>query len=183
MSIAQSCMKQATGEANENSIDVYKPPKQGKGKRKGENAAATPKKPVVQKKNNHITIEVQQAICEAISQGQSLSSFCTLNNITQSCVYALLARDANFAENYAQARERQADVYADEIIALADGCVGTMEDTNRVRLQIDARKWACGKLHPKKYSDKAAVELTGRDGGAVMVAPAPIIEFSSEDNE
>ena len=52
MSIAKSCMKQATGKANDNGIDSYTPPKQdkSKGKRKGKDAAATSKKPMTRSK-------------------------------------------------------------------------------------------------------------------------------------
>ena len=90
----------------------------------------------------------------------------------QSSVYSQLSKDEEFAERYARARERQADFYADEVIELADQCDGSLDGTNRTRLQIDARKWACSKLHPRKYSDKASMELSGKDGSPLA---APII--------
>jgi hypothetical protein len=139
------------------------------------------KEPTTKKQRKHreiatctgiITPEIQDLICDQIGQGKSLASICRDNLITASSVYSMLARDTDFAERYAQARERQADRFADEIIELADGCDGSLDDTNRVKVQIDARKWACGKLFPKKYSDKAAMELTGKDGSPLA---APII--------
>ena len=47
MSIAKSCMKQATGQANENGIDTYTPPRNKASKRNGKD---TPKKPMTRSK-------------------------------------------------------------------------------------------------------------------------------------
>jgi hypothetical protein len=167
MSIAKSAMHYATGEAVEG-LDQYQAP----AKRK--KAAASPAKK--QRKHQHnaicsgiITEQIKDLICEEIAKGKSLSAVCRDNLIVQSSVYSQLSKDEEFAERYARARERQADFYADEVIELADNCSGSLEDSNRTRLQIDARKWACGKLHPRKYSDKASVEVTGKDGTPVSM--------------
>lgn len=167
MSIAQSAMHIATGEKVEE-LDQYQP------KKKRKKAAKTP----AQKQRKHqqnalcsgiITETIKDLICEEIVKGKSLSAVCRDNLIVQSSVYSQLSKDEEFAERYARARERQADFYADEIIELADNCSGSLEDSNRTRLQIEARKWACSKLHPRKYSDKASVEVTGKDGAPVSM--------------
>ncbi|MBE6377221.1 MAG: hypothetical protein E7051_00205 [Lentisphaerae bacterium] len=170
MSIAQSAMHLANGEAVEG-IDQYQPKKERK------KAVKTPAKK--QRKHRQsaicsgiITETIKDLICEEIAKGKSLSAVCRDNLIVQSSVYSQLSKDEEFAERYARARERQADFYADEVIELADNCSGSLEDSNRTRLQIDARKWACGKLHPRKYSDKASMELSGKDGSPLA---APII--------
>jgi hypothetical protein len=167
MSIAKSAMHYASGEAVEG-IDQYQAP----AKRK--KAAASPAKK--QRKHQHnaicsgiITEQIKDLICEEIAKGKSLSAVCRDNLIVQSSVYSQLSKDEEFAERYARARERQADVFADEVIELADQCDGSLDGTNRTRLQIDARKWACSKLHPRKYSDKASVEVTGKDGTPVSM--------------
>ncbi len=36
-------------------------------------------------------------------------------------------------------------------------------------LSTYTRKWAAGKLAPKKYGDRAALELTGTDGGPINI--------------
>lgn len=170
MSIAQSAMHLATGEAVEG-IDQYQPKKKRKSGKKSEK---TPAKKQRQHQQNAIssgiiTAEIKTLICEQISEGKSLSAICRDNLIVQSSVYSQLTKDEEFAERYARARERQADFYADEVIELADQCDGSLDGTNRTRLQIDARKWACSKLHPRKYSDKASVEVTGKDGAPVSM--------------
>lgn len=173
MSIAKSAMHLANGEKVEE-LDQYQPKKERKSGKK-------PQKTPAKKQRKHqqnalcsgiITEQIKDLICEGIATGKSLSAICRDNLIVQSSVYSQLSKDEEFAERYARARERQADVFADEVIELADQCDGSLDGTNRTRLQIDARKWACSKLHPRKYSDKASMELSGKDGSPLA---APII--------
>ena len=78
-------------------------------------------------------------------------------------------------EQYARARESQADAIFDEILAIADtpmvgekrkvkedGSVEiqTGDMIEHRRLQVDARKWMAGKLRPKKYGDKLDIEAS-----------------------
>ena len=78
-----------------------------------------------------------------------------------------LSEDKDFSDNYVRAKELQADIFADEIIEIADESSGDLdyiddfgnrvenkEFTNRSKIRIDARKWAAGKQRPKKYGDK-----------------------------
>lgn len=166
-------------------LSEYIPPKKRKNKNQDKTQqdhtcnplSATPpaeKKLTPRRRNRPITDEQKELILQNIASGSSLSEICRNFDITQAAVYEEITINREFAENYARARERQADFYADEIIDLADSCPATQEDVQKARLQIDARKWACGKLHPRKYSDKAQIELTGAGGGAVAVAAATI---------
>lgn len=76
-----------------------------------------------------------------------------------------------FQEQYARAREIQADTLADETLDIADdGTNDWMEKKNaegqnigwqfngeaaaRSRIRIDQRKWYASKLAPKKYGEK-----------------------------
>jgi hypothetical protein len=75
-----------------------------------------------------------------------------------------------FADQYARAREEQADTLADQIIAIADespelspvhdkegNIVDIKIDSGYVAYQkqrIEARKWTAMKLKPKKYGDR-----------------------------
>jgi hypothetical protein len=64
-----------------------------------------------------------------------------------------------FREQYARAREEQAECLADEIVGIADGD-NEDADPQRDKLRVDARKWVAAKLKPKKYGDK---QLLGSD--------------------
>lgn len=81
-----------------------------------------------------------------------------------------------WVDQYARAREAQADKMVEDVLALADNCRtgkkvtdkgdGTTETVTadmveRTRLQIDARKWLAGKMAPKRYGDKLDVEHSG----------------------
>ena len=57
---------------------------------------------------------------------------------------------------------------------IADGAKAVREgndpDVQRDRLSVDARKWVASKLKPKKYGDRLATEITGKDGGPIQLA-------------
>lgn len=88
----------------------------------------------------------------------------------KSTVFRWLAADEAFRDQYARAREAQADALFDDILDIADdGTNDYMTKTNadgseyealnaehiqRSRLRVDARKWMAGKLLPKKYGEK-----------------------------
>jgi hypothetical protein len=95
-----------------------------------------------------------------------------------STVFKWLSENKDFSEQYARAREIQAEIMADEIIEIADDStndfmemqkkngatvlVCDQENINRARLRVDSRKWVAAKLLPKKYGDKQTVEHEGR---------------------
>jgi len=117
-------------------------------------------------------------ICDRISNGESLRQICDSEEMpAASTVFLWLQADIAFSEQYARAREAQADAIFDEILLIADdGRNDWMERKNadgenigwqengeamrRSQLRIDARKWMAGKLQPKKYSDKLQVDQT-----------------------
>jgi hypothetical protein len=108
-------------------------------------------------------LEFDQAIadrvCEQLTQGLSLRKICLPDDMPVcSTIYKWLTRVPEFAEQYAHARESQADTMADEIVDIADG--DPDGDPQRDRLRVDARKWVAAKLKPKKYGDKS---LLGSD--------------------
>ncbi len=72
---------------------------------------------------------------------------------------------------YARAREAQAELYADDIIEIADAA--TEDEINSARLKIDARKWVVTRLLPR-YAKKLVHE-----GGEKPVAVA--LELSDRE--
>lgn len=118
-----------------------------------------------------LSAEIRNTICERIAAGESLRSICKDGGMpSKAAVFADLAADASFADQYTRAREAQADSLADEIVEIADD---SSDDPNSRRIRIDARKWVAGKMRPKKYGDKISAEVTGADGGPVEFAWAP----------
>lgn len=113
--------------------------------------------------------ELAIAICERLACGESLRKICLSDDMpAQSTVYKWLLdpERADFVEQYARARELQADTLFDECQDIADDgsndYMGDDEKYNgdavqRSRLRIDTRKWMAGKLRPKKYGDKTLI--------------------------
>ncbi len=118
-------------------------------------------------------------ICERIAGGESLRQILEADGMpASSTVFMWLADDSTFSEQYARAREAQADAVFDDILSIADdGTNDWMERKNsdgqnigwqengealrRSQLRIDARKWMAGKLKPKKYGDKLDINHSG----------------------
>lgn len=131
--------------------------------------------------------ELANAICLRLADGESLRSICRSEEMPdKSTVFRWLDVHPVFCDQYARAREAQADALADEILEIADdarndwmqrnheddpGWVANGEHVQRSRLRIDTRKWIASKLKPKKYGERLSTELTGPDGGPVQIQP------------
>lgn len=118
-------------------------------------------------------------ICERIANGESLRTICADEGMPgKSTVFRWLEdeKNADMRDQYARAREAQADHFVDEILEIADngtndwmekngdGSVGYAfngEHVQRSKLRIDARKWLAGKLRPKVYGDRVQQEHSG----------------------
>lgn len=108
-----------------------------------------------------LTSELADAICERLADGESLRSICCDEKLpNKATVFRWLAKNGDFRDQYARAREAQADSLVDEIIDIADDA-GLSEafEVQQARLRVDSRKWLAGKLRPKVYGDK--LELAG----------------------
>ncbi|MEQ4988038.1 DNA packaging protein [Proteus sp. fly-1089] len=111
--------------------------------------------------------EVAEDICKLLMEGESLRQICKRPSLPAiSTVMEWLQKHEEFREQYARAREIQAELLAEEIIEIADDSSGDVivdddgkEQTNhervaRSRLRVDARKWYASKLAPKRYGDR-----------------------------
>jgi hypothetical protein len=122
------------------------------------------------------TQEIADKICEGIAEGMSLRSLCDAEDMpNKATVFRWLADEERkgFRDQYARARETQADALFDEILQIADdGANDSYKDDEgrvkvdqdviaRSRLRVDARKWMAGKLRPKVYGDKIQTEHSG----------------------
>ncbi len=88
--------------------------------------------------------------------------------------------DEQFRKQYAHARELLLEVYADELIDIADDGrndftdrltrsgevkrIFNRESFERSRLRFDARRWVLSKLLPKKYGNRVGIDASGGEG-------------------
>ena len=160
------------------------PAKTPKATKQAQGSTTPAKKPVAPNPTGRPTKFNQQTadlICMMLSEGMSLRQILKADTVgalpAQSTVYEWLIRHPLFAEQYARAREEQADTNADEILEIADERPPEFkDDKGRTYLdqtyiawqknRIEARKWTAMKLKPKKYGDRVALE--GVEGGAAI---------------
>lgn len=121
-------------------------------------------------------------ICERIMQGQALGTVASEVKVDTVTIYRWIEKHPEFRNMYAHAREWQADLLADEILAIADEPmtvdvliggemrpVVSMVAVKHARLRIDARKWYVSKLAPKKYGNRLNTTVSRPNGGPVQV--------------
>lgn len=122
------------------------------------------------------TPEIADLICERIADGESLRSICSDEEMpNKATVFRWLAANDAFRDQYARARESQADTLFDDILEIADdarndwmerrdgnrGYELNGDHIQRSRLRLEARKWMASKLAPKKYGDRILTEHSG----------------------
>jgi len=131
--------------------------------------------------------KLSKEICALLMEGLSLRSICTKEGMPhQGTVCRWLADPEKypaFSEQYARAREIQAELLADEILDIADNASNDYmerlnkdgesagwqfngENVQRSKLRVEARKWTAAKLLPKKFGNKVTKEITSKGGGS-----------------
>jgi hypothetical protein len=99
--------------------------------------------------------KVAVAICERLAAGESLRRICRDEGMpSRATVFSWTLQNAEFQGQYARARDFQAFGWADEILDLADD---QTVDVQRLKLQVDTRKWILARMLPKLYGDKVPV--------------------------
>lgn len=113
-------------------------------------------------------------ICEKIADGMSLRDICLEDGAPhRSTVFRWLSQHPDFNDQYGRAREAQAELLADELMAISDdGQNDTYLDEDgkqrtdhdviaRSKLRVDTRKWIASKLKPKVYGDRQQLDISG----------------------
>lgn len=125
---------------------------------------------------------VADVICNRLADGESLRTICADDAMPhRATVFRWLAADEAFRDQYAAAREAQAETLFEEMLEIADDSSGDVklvgkdgeerevcdgEFVQRSKLRVDTRKWMASKLAPKKYGD----QIEHKHSGGVTVA-------------
>jgi hypothetical protein len=139
------------------------------------------------------TDHIAQLICLRISEGESLRTITQDEEMPdRATIYRWLLQRPDFCDQYARAREEQADTLADEILAIADETpeMNPIIDKRTGELiemqmhsayvqwqknRIDARKWTAMKLRPKKYGDMVRQSIEEKQGDVVDVTAKEVL--------
>ena len=121
----------------------------------------------------HDREKVGLAVCVAIANGDLVKDACKVHGVNPATVWKWAAEDAEFGKVYARAREDQAHAIAEQAIALADAAVpGKGGDVDKVRLQVDTRKWLASKIAPRHYGERQEIAATVTQTTYVVEVPA-----------
>jgi hypothetical protein len=115
------------------------------------------------------TEEIVDTICERLCTGESLRSILKTEGMpSMPTVMRWLMNRPEFESKYVRARRLQAEVWADEMIDIADdstndymekkgGTELNAENIQRSKIRLEQRRWYAEKLLPKVYGPKIAI--------------------------
>jgi len=115
--------------------------------------------------------EAISIVLASMEDGLSLRKACELAEVSVTVFLRWVDADKELQEQYARTRARLLDVKAEELEEIGERAANaeTAVEVAGLRLMSDNRKWLLSKLAPKKYGDFKAVELTGANGGPVVI--------------
>ena len=122
---------------------------------------------------------VMAEICERTVSGETLLHICKSDGMPGvSTVFGWLANDVILSEHYTRARTARGDVWAEEIIQIADDSADDFiehetpdgriekrldsEHVQRSKLRVAARQWVIAKHSPQRYGDRVDVNLDAK---------------------
>jgi hypothetical protein len=104
-----------------------------------------------------------ERILDEVADGASLTQACATAGTPRRTVTRWIMTDRfGFAERYSLARRIGTDVWAEEILDLADEskcAAGDMALLGSYKLRTDARRWLLSKLRPDTYADQVQHQL------------------------
>lgn len=140
------------------------------------------------------TPELSASICEQIATStNSMKAICANLGLSIYTILCWLSEShpnyrEDFAQDYARAKEMQADMLAERVLEVAstvrvgektktdkDGNeeITTGDMVDRSRLEVDALKWTAAHLRPRKYGDKLDLTSNGdKLSTSVIILPA-----------
>lgn len=125
------------------------------------------------------------AIRDDMANGSTLRQACRDRHINHATILSAVLSagpGSELANQYAQARELQAEAWAAGVLEEADAppslvvnkAGAEVVDPGWVQLQrlrVDARKWLASKVLPKQYGDRVDVTSKGEQVSGVVVLP------------
>jgi len=118
--------------------------------------------------------EVFADVFNRIIEGGSINRICSEPSMpSKKTFFKRIAEDSDLQEAYSRAMILRADYLAEEVVEIADTILPGVKTINkngkveivtadmveRSRLMIDARKWQCSKLNPKKYGERLQTDV------------------------
>jgi hypothetical protein len=136
--------------------------------------------------------ELGLIILDLVAAGLSLAKICMRPGMpASSSVCKWVVRYEAFGKAYARACVMKAQVWADEILDIADDASNDWEEVTdeegrttikpnfdhmkRSQLRVETRKWYLSKILPKQFGDATLLKLADNDGNKLNMQPPPLI--------
>ena len=118
--------------------------------------------------------EMGNFICDLLASGLSLSQVCRREDIPNRTTVCRWIRDfPQFAEDCARIKEGpQADFVFDELSDIENDTLSGKITPDVARTVISSKQWRASRMAPRKYGDRARVEMSGPDGRPLQVVGA-----------
>ena len=137
---------------------------------KAKNTAKTREKSAKIGRPSLYSPELAAEICSRLAAGESLRLICLDDSMPdRETVRRWLLDDKEFRGQYARARDDHADDQFDRMSTLDSLVLSGDLNPAAHNTVINSMKWRLAKMCPKKYGDKAHLEVTGQDGGPLTI--------------
>ena len=117
-----------------------------------------------------VVADIRAQVLTRITEGESLRSICSDKAMPViSTVMKWVSEDELFSEQYARAREAQADLIFEDLDEVSEQATvaSNAVEVAGLRLKADNIKWKLARMSPRKYGEKVTSEITGPNGGPV----------------
>lgn len=136
------------------------------------------------------TKELGEKICGLMCDGKSVRAIGKMKGMPDAAtIFRWAITNEEFYEQYAKAREVQAEKMFEEIIDISDETHGIIKSgaekksgayANGQRLRVDVRKWYLSKVLPKKFGDRQSVVTEDKDGNVLPISGNAITFVNSD---
>ena len=121
-----------------------------------------------------------EGICKRIAVGENLAAICRGKGTPGlRTFWTWLSEDRALVERYELALTMRAQIFAEELVAIADdrsrdviqtddGPTFDLDHIMRTKLRVNTRQWVMSRLLQRRYGDRVVQEITGADGGPVQ---------------
>ena len=134
------------------------------------------------------TSDLVDRICERLSVGEPLAQICRDKGMPGlSTVYDWQSADKDISGRFARAREAGFDQIAQDALDIADDGsrdykpsedgreLPDHDHIQRSKLRVETRLKLLAKWDPKRYGERIAQELTGKDGGPLQTEELSVL--------
>jgi hypothetical protein len=112
-----------------------------------------------------MTADLFDLVLSRLADGEMLEKLCEEPGMpSRSTVYAWMRGTPGARARMDEAIEARADWRIGKISELAGKAENGLVDPQSARVAIDAHKFIAARENPRRYGDKSAVQLSGKDG-------------------